>query len=161
VARPRKRKDPRPRWAPHVGRFILSFGDIENVTYLALLQLPKDAIYKTTSTLSFSKRVDLVIELVEGHKNVSKRLRARFSEKLKSAKHLSGTRNQVAHSPLVLKVYTHPGYGWTHSEFGLANAKNREKAMSLATLKKAASQAERLADSLYGLYGKIHAQVTK
>jgi len=161
VAQTKKRKDPTPKWAPHVGRFILYFGDIENITYLALLQLPKDGIFQTTSTLSFAKRVDLVIELVEQHKKISKRLRDGFSEKLRSAKQLSGVRNQVAHSPLVLKVYTHPGYGWTHSEFGLANAKNRENAMSLAGLKKAAAQAKRLADSLYRLYGKIHAQVTK
>lgn len=159
MARTTRRKDPRPKWAPHIGRLILSFGDIENVIYVALLQLPKDPIFETTSTLSFSKRVDLVIELVEGHDKVSKRLRERFSEKLKSAKQLSSTRNLVAHSPLVLKLYTHPGEGWTRSELGLANAKNREKAMSLASLKKAASQAERLAGSLYGLYGKIHAQI--
>ena len=159
MARKRWPKDPRPKWAPHIGRFILSFGDIENVTYLALLQLPKDQIFETTSTLGFAKRVDLVVELVKGHKEIKKQVREKFVEKLKSAKQLAGMRNLVAHSPLVLKLYTHPE-GWTHSELGLANAKNRENAMSLVTLKNAASQAERLARSLYGLHGKIHAQVT-
>jgi len=69
------------------------------------------------------------------------------------------TRNLVAHSPVVMKVYHHPKEGWTHREIALANAKNRDREVSLANLKKAVSESERLAKALYGLYGKIHMRV--
>jgi hypothetical protein len=144
-----------------VGRFILSFGDIENVTYLALLQLPKDKIFQTTSTLGFGKRADLVVELIKDHTEIGKRLSERFVEKLKAAKKLSETRNLVAHSPVVMKVYHHPKEGWTHREIALANAKNRDRDVSLASLRKAATEADRLAKALYNLYGKIHMRVVK
>jgi hypothetical protein len=157
----RRWQDPRSKWAPLVGRFILSFGDIENVTYLALLQLPKDKIFQTTSTLGFGKRVDLVIELIKDHAEIGKSLSERFVEKLKAAKKLSETRNLVAHSPVVMKVYHHPKEGWTHREIALANAKNRDRDISLAILKKAVTESERLAKGLYNVYGKIHMRVVK
>ena len=154
-------RDLRGEWAPIVGRFILSFGDIENVTYLALLQLPKDKIFATTSSLSFGKRVDLVLELVDGHPEIAKNLAKTFAEKLKNAKKLSETRNVVAHSPLVMQIFQHPKEGWIHREMALANAKNKEKALSLEDLTQAASEADKLARELYDLYGSIHQQVVK
>src|ERR1700730_15439360 len=115
MKRPSKRwEDPSKKWAPLVGRFVLSFGDIENVTYLALRQLPKDKIFKTTSSLGFGMRVDLVIELVKDHGEIGKRLSERFVDKLKAAKKLSETRNLIEHSPVVFKVYHHPAEGGTH-----------------------------------------------
>ena len=110
-------------------------------------------------TLGFGKRADLVVELVKDHAEIGKRLSERFVEKLKAAKKLSETRNLVAHSPVVMKVYHHPKEGWTHREIALANAKNRD--LSLATLRKAVREADRLAKALYNLYGKIHMRVVK
>jgi len=159
--RTKRWQDPRKKWAPLVGRFVLAFGDIENVTYLALRQLPKDKIFQTTSTLGFGKRVDLVIELVKDHAEIGKRLSERFVEKLKAAKKLSETRNLIAHSPVVMKVYHHPKEGWTHREIAVANAKNHDREVSLAGLRQGVTQSERLAKSLYNLYGKIHMRVVK
>jgi hypothetical protein len=154
-------RDLRSEWAPVVGRLILSFGDIENVTYLALLQLPKDKIFATTSSLPFGKRVDLVLDLVDGHPEIAEDLSKRFAEKLRDAKKLSETRNMVAHSPLVMQIFQHPKEGWVHREMALANAKNKEKALSLDALTQAASEADRLARELYDLYGSIHKRVVK
>ncbi len=53
-------------WSGFVGRFILAFGDIENVTYLVLLHLPKDTIFDTASSLPFGKRIELMLELLRG-----------------------------------------------------------------------------------------------
>jgi hypothetical protein len=77
------------------------------------------------------------------------------------SKKLSETRNLVAHSPVVMKVYHHPKEGWTHREIALANAKNRDRDISLAILKKAVTESERLAKALYDVYGKIHMRVVK
>jgi hypothetical protein len=157
----RRWQDPRKKWVPLVGKFVLFFGDIENVTYLALRQLPKDRIFRTTATLGFSKRVDLVIELISDHAEIDGQLSERFIEKLKAAKKLSETRNLVAHSPVVMKVYHHPKEGWTHHEIALASARSHDQELSLTDLRKAVAESEKLAKVLYTLYGKIHRRVVK
>jgi hypothetical protein len=158
---PKREEDSRERWAPLVGRLILSFGDIENVTYLALLQLPKDKIFETTSSLGFGKRAELVLELIDGHPEIGESLSKEFSEKLRMAKKLSETRNLVAHSPLMMKIYEHPKEGWMHREIALASAKNKDEGLSFYKLAEAATKAEMLAKDLYELYGEIHSRVVK
>ncbi len=147
---------PREKWGAMVGQLILFFGDIENVTYLALLQLPKDKIFETTSSLSFGKRVDLVLELIKGHPEISEELSANFSTKLRAAKKLSEIRNIVAHSPLMMNVYVHPTEGWTHNEMALGNARNNENNLSFDELSVAVVQVETLAKELYELYSEIY-----
>lgn len=149
----------REKWVGIVGRFILAFGDIENVTYMALLQLPKDRIFGTTSKLGFGARVDLVLEIVSGHKEVSDDLKAKFSKELLAAKALADTRNLVAHSPLMMTIYSHPKEEWAHSEMALGNVRNKESGVSFDRLNGAADQAEALAKALYHLYGEVHKQV--
>ena len=140
---------------------MLGFGDVENLTYLALLQLPKDKIFEPASKLSFSNRVDLVRELIAGRPEIPDDLQKQLSERLSAAKQLSETRNIVAHSPLMMTIYEHPQEGWTHTEMGLGNAKNKDKAISLENLGAAAEEAEAMAKELYELYGKVHKHVVK
>ena len=154
-------RDPTKKWVPLVGKFVLSFGDIENVTYLALRQLPKDRIFQTTASLGFSKRVDLVIELISDHAEIDGQLSGRFIEKLKAARKLSETRNLVAHSPVVMKIYRHPKHGWTHHEVALASAKTLDRELTLTDLRRAVAESEKLAKALYTLYRKIYMQVVK
>jgi hypothetical protein len=98
---------------------------------------------------------------VDGHPEIAEDLSKKFAEKLRDAKKLSETRNMVAHSPLVMQIFQHPKEGWVHREMALANAKNKEKGLSLNALTQAASDADRLARELYDLYGSIHKQVVK
>lgn len=76
----------REKWVALVGRLILSFGDIENITYLGLLQLPKDSIFESTSKLGFGARVDLLLEILNGHEKLDSTLKESFSEKFLAAK---------------------------------------------------------------------------
>ena len=76
----------RNEWGSVVGKLILIFGDIENVTYMALYQLPSDQIFNTTSKLCFSRRIDLVIELIEAHPEINEDLSEQFKAKLKVAR---------------------------------------------------------------------------
>jgi len=155
----RRLRRERKTWGALVGRFVLAFGDVENVTYLALLQLPKDKIFDTTSTLGFGKRIDLVIELIAGHRELTEDLRKSFATTLTSAKKLSDLRNIVAHSPLMMMIYAHPKEGWTHHEMALGNVRNRRRGISLKQLRVATGQAEALSKKLYRLYSKVHKAV--
>jgi hypothetical protein len=147
----------RKTWGGLVGRFVLAFGDIENVTYMALAQIPRDAIFKSTSTLGFGKRADLVAELVQDHPEVSEAARSRLVKYLKEAKTLSETRNTLAHSPLMLKLYTHPQ--WTHAELGIASVRNREKPITLTILRQSVRKAETLSAKLYRAYSRVYKSI--
>jgi len=146
----------REKWAPLVGRFILEFGEIENVTYFALLQLPKDQIFSTTSTLPFGKRVDLVRELVSGNEKIPKDLGTQFEEELKAAKKLAEMRNIVAHSPLLMKIYEHPKEGWTYREEAIGTLKHKENSISFEQLSEAGEEAGALAIQLKDTYTNIY-----
>jgi hypothetical protein len=45
----------RRKWTELVGRFILSFGDIENTTFLAIAHLPTERIFDAASSLPFGE----------------------------------------------------------------------------------------------------------
>lgn len=149
----------REKWVALVGRLILSFGDIENITYLCLLQLPKDSIFESTSKLGFNARVDLVLEILKGQEKLDPRFREAFSEKILDAKKLAEIRNTVAHSPLMLSVYRHPTDEWIHTELNMGNAKNKYKAITLEKLSASTAKVEVLAKDLYNLYGELHKRV--
>lgn len=149
----------REKWVAVVGRLILSFGDIENITYLGLLQLPKDSIFESTSKLGFGARVDLLLEILNGREKLDPTLRKAFSDKLLAAKTLAEIRNTVAHSPLMLSVYQHPTEEWIHTELSLGNAKNKDEALTLEKLSASTDEVEGLAKDLYNLYGEIHKHV--
>jgi hypothetical protein len=155
----KQHEEERAKWVALVGRLILSFGDIENITYLGLLQLPKDSIFESTSKLGFGARVDLLLEILNGQEKLDPKLREAFSEKLLAAKKLAEVRNTVAHSPLMLSVYQHPTEEWIHTELSLGNAKNKDKALTLEKLSASTDQVEGLAKELYNLYGEIHKHV--
>lgn len=147
--------DERKKWGASVGHFILAFGDIENITYLVLRDLPKDKIFVSTSRLGFGNRVDLVIEIISAHSEVPEELREQFVSLLNAAKKLSDKRNTVAHAPLMMNFYEHQSEGWIHKEFGLASAKNPENSISYAMLCEMAHEAQNLASALYECFGKI------
>jgi hypothetical protein len=154
-------QEERENWVALIGRLILAFGDIENITYLALLQLPKDSIFESTSKLGLGARIDLILEILNGQEKLSNNLKASFSDKLLAAKKLAETRNIVSHSPLMLSIYQHPTEDWIHTELSLGNAKNKDKALTLEKLSAFTDQAEALAKDLYSLYGDIHKTVAQ
>ena len=152
----RKAKINRDEWAMLVGRFILLFGDVENVTHLALVQLETLLGEEIKPHPRFANRVEQVVGLMKRVSQFEEDAVAEFVEKLKAAKMLSDTRNHVAHSPLMLTIYDHPKHGWKHQEIGLANARNRLKAMSLKDLQDSVREVERLSGSLYKLYAQLY-----
>ncbi|MCP3684054.1 MAG: hypothetical protein GY861_15340 [bacterium] len=150
-------RERRKKWMPIVGRFILAFGDIENVTYFAIKQLPVDKIYETSWKLNFGTRVDLVLELVNNLTKATAEMKEEFRTLLIEAKQLSVIRNTVAHSPLMLMVYQHKSEEWAfvHEE-SLANIRNAENSITIEKLTEYTDRAEVLATELYESYQKIY-----
>lgn len=145
----------RQKWAEMVGRFILAFGDIENITYICLSRLPKDSIYKSVSKLRFAQRVDLLLEILRGQDGLAQTLVEQFANQLEDAKTLAKVRNTVAHSPLMCVIYEHPTEEWRHIEYRVANSMNEDKYVTLESLADTTKQTEKLAAGLYVLVEKL------
>jgi hypothetical protein len=145
-------------WRTLVGTVILSFGDIELITLKCLAHLPADNIYESASTLSFGRRVDLIIEILRGRSNVPS-VATLLIEKLKRAKSLSEYRNVLAHNPLVADIYVHQITGDVVVEHGISSARKKEKTIDITSLKELAGEVEDLVSELYMILGKIIEEV--
>jgi hypothetical protein len=147
-------------WRTLVGTVILSFGDIELITLKCLAHIPTDNIYESVSTLPFGRRVDLIIEILEGRPNIPDAV-ATLIEKLKRAKSLSEYRNVLAHNPLVADIYVHEIRGDVVVEHGISSARKKGKSIDLASLKELAGEVEDLASELYMTLGKVIEEVDR
>ena len=147
-------------WRSLVGSVILSFGEIELITLKCLAHLPNDHIYESVSTLPFGRRVDLIVEILEGRSNSISEV-ASLIKKLKRAKALSDCRNLLAHNPLVADFYVDKITGDVVVERGISSAKKKEKSIDLPSLKELAGEVDGLASELYITMGKIIENETK
>ena len=57
-------------WQALVGKAIVCFGDIELISIKCLAHIPQDKISDSAARLEFSRRADLLIELIEGRPNL-------------------------------------------------------------------------------------------
>jgi len=135
-------------WRLLVGTAILSFGNIEFATIKCLTHLPRDNISKTTSSLPFGRRVDLIIELLEGQKE-NAAINSEFIIKLKRAKELAEWRNVLAHNPLATSVYEHKATGDLLLEKTIKAERKKGKEIDLPKLKELASEISSLSSEIY------------
>lgn len=89
-------------WALAIGRAFVAFGSIERLVVAGLHNVPKESIEQSIRSLRLGQRIDLLLELLEGHPG---EVFETFSASLKKATKLSTLRNLIAHNPLVLEVY--------------------------------------------------------
>ena len=141
-------------WRCMVGTAILSFGDIEFITLKCLAHIPSDTIVKVASHLPFSRRVDLIVEILEGRSSQSQSVMTLIA-KLKRAKALSEYRNVIAHNPLLLDLYINQATGDMKAERAITAARSDGKSIDLPGLTELATEAESLASELYLVLGKI------
>jgi hypothetical protein len=88
---PRKDDD----WDRLVGRFVLAFGEIENIVTFALKALPADPIGDVAAELPFAQRMDLLAAVLAPHTTGP---RADLLTALKEARAYARKRNVVAHN---------------------------------------------------------------
>ncbi|MBI2472522.1 MAG: hypothetical protein HYV59_14985 [Planctomycetes bacterium] len=149
----------RAEWRTLVGTVILSFGDIELITLRCLAHLPTYNIYESVSTLPFGRRVDLIIEILQGWANTHNAVTT-LMEKLKRAKALSEYRNVLAHNPLVADIYIHQITDDVIVEHSIS-ARKKEKSIDITSLKKLAGEVEGLALELYMTLEKVIKEIDR
>src|SRR3981081_4243231 len=97
-------------WRGVVGKAIVCFGELELITYKCLAHIPSDRISETSSRLGFSRRVDLIVEILAGRRPPLQPV-SDFVAMLKRAKQLANIRNDIAHNPVMLNMFVHKTSG--------------------------------------------------
>jgi len=123
------------------------------ITYKCLVHILSDKTSETVARLPFSRRVEFIVEILEGRAPLPSRV-AEFVASLKRAKKLAGTRNEIAHNPVMLNVFVHMASGDLLLEHCIATARSG-KFIDLAQAKEFADEVEDLAASMWLQIGKI------
>ncbi|GHA75026.1 hypothetical protein [Cognatilysobacter bugurensis] len=89
--------DTQHHWDRLVGRFVLAFGDIENVVTSCLRLLPQDPIGRTASELHLAQRISLLEEILSPRRTAA---RSNLLDAVKAVRRYSSKRNIVAHNGL-------------------------------------------------------------
>jgi hypothetical protein len=135
------------QWRAVVGKAIVCFGELELVTLQCLAHIPSDRISRTSAKLPFARRVDLIIEILEGRPSSEDTLL--FVRMLKRAKELAKTRNDIAHNPVMMNVFVHEDTGRDPLfEQCIATARDG-RVIDLPEAKEFAGEVEDLAGSMW------------
>jgi hypothetical protein len=101
------------RWSNAIGRAFVAFGHIESIVDDCLDKVPRDNIRRFVSRLPLFPRIELLLEIMEGH---PAEILCRLSTQLKAVKELTKTRNLIAHNPLALSFFVGDDGEFTHRE---------------------------------------------
>jgi hypothetical protein len=135
-------------WQALVGKAIVRFGDIELVSLHCLAHIPGETIGNSAARLEFSRRVELLIEMLEGRGALNESMRG-LLDGFARAKVLARTRNLIAHNPVMLDVYVNLGTSDVLTERSIRSARSGAQTLTLEELKEFAAEVEDLAASLW------------
>lgn len=140
-------------WVGTVGKAIIAFGELELITYKCLAHIPSDKICETSSQLLFARRVELLVEILEGRSPLPPVV-SEFVAMLKRARELAKTRNDIAHNPVVMNMFVNKSTGDILLERSIATARGG-RVIDIAAAKEFAADVEDLVASMWLQIGKI------
>lgn len=137
----------RNKWESAIGKCFLSFGNVEYLLYNFHQFISKDDAPRFISSLSLSKRTELLSELLNQH-NFRELDFSLIKIDLDDTKKLSETRNLIAHNPLMFEFYeSEPGA--IKIVQTIVSIKNRGHKITLSELDEFSEKAQSLVDRLY------------
>lgn len=95
-------------WDRLVGRFVIAFGDIENLVTSSLSFFAKDPIGKAAADLPLAQRMDLLEAVLSPRETEA---RAELLESVQAIRRYSKKRNIVAHNGLTFSFFHGEGEG--------------------------------------------------
>lgn len=143
------------KWAAEIGKAFVAFGSIESITIDCIRKLPRDPIATATRSLSFSQRIELLVEILESREEA---VMHELASLLKRAKELAKMRNLIAHNPLFLEFYTNDLGDFLFEE-RIVSTKNERHKISFEELASFASESEALASSIHWVRAKMFTQM--
>lgn len=130
------------KWAPLIGRAIISFGYLESITHECIKAWTTPTISKHFQSLNLAKRIDLASDLL-AHQNAPEPIKKEFTKDLKRIKQLVETRNTIAHSPLSLVIFDD-----TMRE-AIFHASNSKRTIEFEALERTVIEVEAIIERLY------------
>jgi hypothetical protein len=106
--------------------------------------LPRDKIQKAARALLLTKRIELLLEILEAY---SQQPYSDLALQLKRVQALIGTRNMIAHNPLVLELYETADGSFLHRQ--VISHVQKEKEIDLAELRRFANESEDVSSALW------------
>lgn len=140
-------------WRSAIGRAMISFGELELITYQCLVHLPKEKIEATASRQGFTFRVDLIVEMLGGWKSKSVQITT-FIQLLKRAREFARMRNDIAHNPVMLNVFANKISNDLAFEHCISTIRGG-RVIDLPTVIEFANEVESLAARMWLQVGKI------
>ena len=135
-------------WEALVGKAILRFGDIELVSIKCLSLIPSDKISDTASRLDFSRRAELLVEVLEARTETGPDMSA-LLKGFKRARELAQLRNLIAHNPVMLELYVNEDETESFARRAISSARTGKQSLDLDGLKEFAEEVEQLSSELW------------
>jgi hypothetical protein len=140
-------------WRSAIGKAIVCFGELELITYQCLAHITSDKISEASARMGFVRRVDLILEILEGRRPVPNPVE-NFVKLLRRARELASVRNDIAHNPVMLNMFVHSATGDVALEHCIATARGG-RTIDLADVKEFADEVEDLAATMWLTIGKV------
>ena len=141
-------------WEALVGRALLRFGDIEYVSIRCLQVIPRDRITSSISKMDFSRRADVLLEILDNRKDLTQPL-LKLREGFKRAKELAKKRNIIAHNPLMLSLYVDTKTYESTATYRIDSARSENHSVTLDELKEFAAEVDDLAATMWLELGNV------
>jgi len=130
------------KWAPLIGRAVISFGYLESITHECIKAWTTPTISKHSQSLNLAKRIDFASDLL-AHQSAPEPTKIEFTKDLKRIKQLVEVRNTIAHSPLSLVIFDD-----TMRE-AIFHASNSKRTIEFDALERTVIEVEAIIDRLY------------
>lgn len=130
-------------WPNLVGRFILAFGEIEDLCTTSIRMISVDGIGGVAATLPLESRIQLLHTILDGRSDSESR---ELSSALKRVKSYLTHRNLVAHNGLGMKVVHNGNKILLH--FHIQSSRNADKMLSYEQMERLTSEVEHLRHEL-------------
>jgi hypothetical protein len=137
------------KWAPVIGRYMIAFGEIESSVNELLRNIIPEGAMKVVVGLQLGQRIKLLREGLPDWKDLSDVNQSVVAQNLEEAAGLMGTRNLIAHNPLILSLFTQDGKPKrSREEEEVIWSEHSGKAITFAELRKLTARAELVANAL-------------
>lgn len=131
----------REKWAFYIGRTVIIFTEIEDITFDAIERLSY-AFSDFSKTLLLEKRLDLLLVLLNSHEDLDDELKLEYTSAIDNVKKISDKRNLIVHNSVKLTITSDLNGSVLSAGGVVSSVRNEKKKMDLRELVEFLDEAE-------------------
>jgi hypothetical protein len=143
-------------WSPFIGKYLLTFGNIERVVHDVISDYLRDSLVPTTALRSDFRRKLLLFQNILLSTNIDDEFGSRLGAFVASVTQLRATRNLLAHNALCLSFEDGKNEELKFIGFEISSHEN-EQSIALATLRNQLNELEKCNTTLHELVKPFYA----